>query len=277
MSDAAGQTKVLHPAASGLGAAFARPQAMAAGCVIVLAVLGWFYIGLALRSEPAFAALCGTLGAEWSLSGLAFAVLMWAAMAFAMMLPSAGPMILTYAEIADTATRKGQRIVSPLVLTSGYGAVWIGFAVAAALAQATFTRLTLLDARLVSASAFFSGAIFVAAGVYQFSSLKHACLRQCQRPFPFFFAHWQTTARGVFRLGLQQGLFCLGCCWAMMLVMFAVGAMNVVWMAGLGILMTVEKMLSGPRFSQAAGMVLIGCGIAIVALAASGHWPVGAI
>ena len=111
-------------------------------------------------------------------------------------------------------------------------------------------------------SALFSGAIFIGAGLYQFTSLKHACLTQCQRPFPFFFAHWQTTPRGVFRLGLQQGLYCLGCCWAMMLVMFAVGVMNVVWMAALGIVMTVEKMLSGPRFSQAVGVALIAIGVA---------------
>src|SRR6185437_15642991 len=144
MSDAAGQTKDLTLAANRFGAAFARPQAMAAACVIVLAGLGWLYIGIAVGNEPAFNALCRTLGAEWSLSGLGLAVLMWAAMAFAMMLPSAGPMILTYAEIADTAARKGQRIVSPLVLTSGYGAVWIGFALAAALAQSVFTHFALL-------------------------------------------------------------------------------------------------------------------------------------
>ena len=85
---------------------------------------------------------------------------------------------------------------------------------------------------MASASGLFSGAIFIAAGVYQFSALKHACLTQCQHPFPFFFTNWATTPRGVFRLGVKQGLYCLGCCWAMMLVMFAVGVMNVIWMAG---------------------------------------------
>ena len=107
---------------------------------------------------------------------------------------------------------------------------------------------------MASASGLFSGAIFIAAGVYQFSALKHACLTQCQQPFPFFFANWATTPRGVFRLGLRQGLFCLGCCWAMMLVMFAVGVMNVVWMAGLGIVMTLEKIGTGKRFTHAIGV-----------------------
>jgi predicted metal-binding membrane protein len=139
------------------------------------------------------------------------------------------------------------------VLTAGYATVWLGFAAAAGVAQLAAANLTLV-------SAFFSGAIFIGAGLYQFSTLKHACLTQCQRPFPFFFAHWQTTARGVFRLGLRQGLYCLGCCWAMMLLMFAVGTMNVISMAALGIVMTLEKRLPGQRFSQAVGVALIATG-----------------
>jgi predicted metal-binding membrane protein len=143
-------------------------------------------------------------------------------------------------------------------------------------AQIALTRLALLDNGLASASGLFSGAIFITAGIYQFSALKHACLNQCQHPFPFFFANWKTTARGVFRLGVKQGLFCLGCCWAMMLVMFAVGVMNVVWMAGLAIIMTVEKIGSGRRFSHAVGVVLIGAGIGFVVTAFAAHWPVHA-
>jgi predicted metal-binding membrane protein len=189
------------------------------------------------------------------------------------MLPSAGPMILTYADIAETAARKGEPIVSPLLIAAGYSLVWLGFAAVATLAQFVFTRAALLDTGMASASGLFSGAIFIAAGLYQFSALKHACLRQCRLPFPFFFAHWQTTARGVFRLGLQQGLYCLGCCWAMMLVMFAVGVMNVIWMAALGIVMTLEKIASGSRFTYVAGAALIAVGVAFVFTAFAAHWP----
>ena len=183
--------------------------------------------------------LCGRpsarhAGRRLGRGGFAVVALMWAAMTLAMMLPSAAPMILTYAEIADTAARKGERIVSPFVLAAGYTLVWLGFAGAATLAQFAFTRAALLDTGMASASGLFSGAIFIGAGVYQFSALKHACLTQCRSPFPFFFANWATTPRGVFRLGVKQGLYCLGCCWAMMLVMFAVGVMNVIWMAALG-------------------------------------------
>ena len=127
---------------------------------------------------------------------------------------------------------------------------------------------------MAPSSPLFSGAIFIAAGLYQFSALKHACLTQCQRPFPFFFANWTAVPLGVFRLGLRQGLYCLGCCWAMMLLMFAVGAMNVVWMAALGIVMGMEKIGSTTRFSRAVGVAFIAIGAAfIVDVMAGWHRP----
>ena len=174
-----------------------------------------------------------------------------------MMLPTAGPMILTYAEIADTAARKREPAASPLVLTAGYVAVWLGFALAATALQFALTQPALLDAGR-GESRWLAGAIFIGAGLYQFSALKQACLTLCQRPFPFFFANWTAEPRGVFRLGLRQGLYCLGCCWALMLVMFAVGAMNVVWMAALGVVMTIEKMTTTARFSRCRGRRVCG-------------------
>ena len=205
MSEATGHDlSHLSPAAGRLGAAFAQPKVLAAICVVALAGLGWLVLGLMTAATSMFDALCRplTTGA-WSAIGFAIVAAMWGAMTLAMMLPSAAPMILTYAEIADTAARKGERIVSPFVLAAGYVSVWLGFAAAATLVQCVFARVALLDAGMAPASGLFSGAIFIAAGLYQFSALKHACLTQCQRPFPFFFSHWATTPRGVFRLGLQ--------------------------------------------------------------------------
>ncbi len=258
------------PAAGRLGAAFARPKILAAFCVIALAGLGWLALGLLVSGIDAFEAWCHPLTSDpWGAAGLTIVAAMWGAMTLAMMLPSAAPMILTYAEIADTATRKGERIVSPFMLAAGYMTVWLGFAVVTTLAQFVFTRAALLDADMAPASGLFSGALFIAAGVYQFTALKHACLTQCQRPFPFFFSHWATTPRGVFRLGLSQGIYCLGCCWAMMLLMFAVGVMNIIWMAALGIVMTAEKVGAGKRFTHAIGAALIALGV-VVAMAG---WP----
>ncbi len=280
-----------------LGALFARPKLLAVACVVALTGLGWIYLALlighmggmmsalgpgmgALDLIPrTITVLCRPTfglampGGAWGAAAFLVTALMWAAMVLAMMLPSAGPMILTYAEIAETAARKGDKIVSPFVIAAGYTVVWLGFAAAATLAQFIFTRAAFIDDGMASANGLFSGAIFIAAGIYQFSALKHACLTQCRQPFPFFFAHWETSPGGVFRLGLQQGLYCLGCCWAMMAVMFAVGVMNVVWMATLGVVMTLEKMVSGNRLTYALGVVMIAAGAAFVAVAFAAHWP----
>ena len=264
----------LPGAAGRLAAVFARPRVLAAFCVIALAALGWLALGLSIGGVGGFAALCRpVVAATWDGRDFAVVFLMWGAMTLAMMLPSAAPMILTYAEIADTAAHKGERIVSPFTLAAGYSLVWLGFAAVATLAQFVFTRAAFIDSGMASASGLFSGAIFIAAGVYQFSALKHACLTQCQHPFPFFFAHWATTPRGVLRLGLKQGLYCLGCCWAMMLVMFALGVMNVIWMAALGAVMTLEKLGTGRRFTYALGAVLIAAGLGFVLTALVTHWP----
>lgn len=292
----------LSPAASRLGAVFARPKRLAIVCIFALAGLGWLYLGLLTAGMGgSLAALGPGMGAldwlprtitvlcrptfgialmpegVWSSTGFMLVALMWGAMTLAMMLPSAAPMILTYAEIADTAAAKGEPVVTPFVLALGYTAVWLGFAAAATVAQYALTRASLLDPTMASVNGLFSGAIFIAAGVYQFSALKHACLKQCQSPFPFFFANWATTPKGVFRLGVKQGLFCLGCCWAMMAVMFAVGIMNVVWMAALGIVMTLEKIGTGTRLTYATGVLSIVAGLAFVGSALVAHWPGPAI
>ena len=269
----------LAPAEAGLGRIFARPKAIAAGCVIIIAGLGWFYLALLIAAPASswFAtvqALCRTLPeGAWSFSAAAITASMWSAMTLAMMLPSASPMILTYAEIAETAARKSERIVSPLVIAAGYASVWLVFSLLATVIQIVLTRAALLNTGITSASGILAGAIFIGAGVYQFSALKHACLTHCQNPFPFFFTNWATTPGGVFRLGVEQGLYCLGCCWAMMMVMFAVGAMNVAWMAGLAAVMTIEKLLTGRRFAHGVGVALIvvGTGIAVSGFAAQWH------
>jgi predicted metal-binding membrane protein len=263
----------LPPAAARLGALAARPKTVAAACVIVLAGAGWLYLGLvagASVSQSAdiwswIGALCrpaATLSSDLLSFILVFT--MWVAMTLAMMLPSAAPMILTYAEIADTAARKGEHAISPIVLALGYAAIWIGFALLAAAMQIALANAGVDFESARGAAGGVSGILFVVAGLYQFSSLKQSCLRACQRPFPFFFTNWRTTMRGVFGLGLRQGLHCLGCCWAMMLLMLVAGVMNAVWMAALGLVMTLEKMTSTPRFSRVIGVIFIVVGAAML-------------
>jgi predicted metal-binding membrane protein len=286
---------------------FARPKLLAIGCLVLLAGLGWIYLGLMLAGVGASSpqspgatqpildmlanqlglgslgratleALCrptfGAANAGTDIAGAAAVVLMWSAMVLAMMLPTAAPMIFTYAEMVETTARKGARAASPVVLIAGYALVWLGFAAVAAVLQMALSRLALLDPSMASTSGLFSGAAFVAAGAYQFSASKHACLTRCQQPSPFFLANWSDKSRDVFLLGIRQGLYCVGCCWAMMLVIFAVGAMNIIWMAALGVIMAAEKVATTSRFSHLIGASFAAIGIAFVAASVISHWPV---
>ena len=244
-----------------------HPRLIAMASILALSGLGWLYLGLAQANNgDLFTLICRPVtSAVASDAPVIFG--MWSAMVLAMMLPSAAPMILTYAEIADTAAAKRVEVVSPMVLAGGYLVVWLGFALVATVLHLLLNRAGVIDAT-GSLKVGVAAALLIGAGLYQFSALKQACLRQCRSPFSFFFLNWKTTVRGVLRLGIKQGLYCLGCCWAAMLLMFAVGTMNVIWMAMLAAAMTAEKLISSTRLSHVFGVVLIAVGFGLV-------WGVG--
>ncbi len=199
---------------------------------------------------------------------VAIAFSMWAAMSAAMMLPSAAPMIATYSEIVETAMRGGRKITSVLYLMAGYSVIWLGFSLMATFLQIFLFESGALTRGLLPVTPLIgAGALFL-AGAYQFSSLKQACLTKCRKSFSFFFANWREHPSGIFGLGVRQGLACLGCCWALMLVMFATGLMNLVWMAILGIVMSLEKIVARPdALRRTTGVGLMAWGATLVALA----------
>jgi predicted metal-binding membrane protein len=252
-----------------VAALLSRPRWIALACMIGLTAAGWAWLLLAMPqgisgSSGFLDMICRAVpAAADSVETVAIVAAMWIAMTLAMMLPTAGPMILTYAEIAETASRKGERIVSPQVLISGYLTVWLGFAVLATLAQLAVMSVAAWPGT-AKAAAPASALLFLAAGLYQFSALKQACLTACQRPFSFFFLNWTDRPLGVFRLGLRQGVYCLGCCWAMMLLMLAAGTMNVIWMALLGFIMLIEKMTPLPYVRRAVGIAFAAAGLTVL-------------
>jgi predicted metal-binding membrane protein len=186
---------------------------------------------------------------------------MWIAMVLAMMLPTALPMLAVYVDIAAAAHDKRIAIASPFVLACGYIAVWLGFATIAALIQA----LVIAGNPAPLASPLAGGLLFIGAGFYQFLALKHACLTQCRQPMPYFLSHWTNRPLGIFRMGIEQGVHCLGCCWALMLLGFFAGAMNLVWMAAVGIVMILEKTLPDAHaLTYGLGGGLIGAGIIMI-------------
>lgn len=202
--------------------------------------------------------ICGRDGA--GAAAMPALLAMWLAMAFAMMLPTAAPMLATYVDIAEAAREKRMAVVSPVILAGGYMAVWIAFAIAATGLQ---TSLRWVGADLAAPPV--AAALLIVAGIYQFSPLKQACLTKCRHPMSYFMAHWAAQPWGVFRMGLTQGALCLGCCWALMLLALAAGFMNVAWMAAAGALMVLEKTLPAPRFlTHGLGFGLISAGAAVL-------------
>lgn len=221
--------------------------------------------------RAAFTVLCGPTGEAWSLGDAAAVLAMWVAMVLAMMLPSAVPVLTSYATLAEEKQRAGTASASPLFLAAGYLTIWVVFAVVATGAQALLTQLRVLTPAGLTASQVLAGTTLVAAGLYQFSPLKLGCLTRCRYPAPYFADNWTPRAGGVYRQGIEQGLDCLGCCWALMVVMFAVGVMNVVWIAVIGAVMTVEKVTLSAWVPRLVGVVLLVWGVALI-----GFSPVGA-
>ncbi|WP_421913011.1 DUF2182 domain-containing protein [Mesorhizobium sp.] len=195
-------------------------------------------------------------------------VLMWFLMALATMLPSAAPMIRTYCEIADTARIKGEPVVHPLVLVAGYLSVWL-------VASVAFAVLTLMVHAFASPGQILDPVVGIAgalallfAGLYQFSGFKEVCLTKCKNPFSILFANWSARPLGIFRLGIRQGIWCLGCCWALMLVMFAVGVMNIFWMAVIGLFTLIEKQTASRLPTRLAGAILLVWAAALLVISA---------
>lgn len=211
------------------------------------------------------AALCAPITTTWSLADWATVAAMWVAMVAAMMLPSALPVFLAYGDLGAERAARGERVVPSVVLGLGYLAVWLAFAVVATAVQGGLTQARVMTPAGVPATMILAATTLIAAGIYQFTPLKAGCLARCRAPLPFFLERWTDRVAGVFGQGVRQGIDCLGCCWALMGVMFAVGVMNVVWIALLGALAVVEKVTTSDVVSRVIGVVLIAWGVGLLA------------
>ncbi len=189
---------------------------------------------------------------------------MWMVMVVAMMLPSSAPMMRTYAGIADTAIQKGEQAQPVGILAAGYLFVWTGFALQATLLQAALIAAGKTGDPSAPITGIIGGSVLILAGIYQFTPFKNACLVRCRNPYTVLFSNWSTERAKVFRLGLQQGWFCLGCCWAIMLVMLTVGTMNLVWMVFLTMFTLLEKTMTGYAATRVFGVVLLAWGLFLV-------------
>ena len=201
----------------------------------------------------------------WSAAYLLPAFLMWSLMMVAMMLPSAAPTILLHASIDRAAPP--QRLWHIAAAALGYVAMWTAFSALAAVAQAALVDAGLVGAmRLSLGDPTIAAALLVAAGLYQLSAAKAACLDQCRSPVQFVMRYRSPGARGAVRLGLAHGLYCLGCCWALMLLLFVGGVMNLAWVAALALIVALEKLASpGWRVTRWIAAACFGAAASLVA------------
>lgn len=229
------------------------------------AVAWWYTIYEAQRMNAT--GICACLGmkmggpdlASWSASALLPLFLMWVVMMVAMMLPSAAPMILTFAAVARNRRRAQRPYVPVAVFAAGYVAMWCVFSAAAAVGQWLLHREALLSPAMASGSALFAGLLLLTAAVFQFTPLKKRCLTHCRAPLEFIMTRWRESRRGTFAMGVEHGAFCAGCCWALMALLFVLGVMNIVWIAALTMLVALEKTLPRAKWLSAGTGVLLAC------------------
>lgn len=229
-----------------------RDRAVVATALAAVVVVAWSYILLAMAMGGAM------MPVPWTLATVSVMLVMWIVMMIGMMLPSAAPMILLFAAIDRRRPAAALRYGATGLFALAYLVVWAGFSIVATGAQWWLDQARLLSPAMAAGSTVLAGALFVLAGAYQLTPLKQACLRQCRSPLDFLTRYWRGGARGAFGMGLRHGLFCLGCCWAVMVLLFVGGLMNVLWIAALALFVWAEKMIPAGRvLGRAGGVCLI--------------------
>ena len=197
----------------------------------------------------------------WSTDYIVLMFFMWWIMMIAMMLPSASPMILLFVLMNRKRRKKTNPYVSTGIFAFAYLVTWSVFSLIAVLLQVSLQHLAWLSAMLKSNSVILGGSILLAAGIYQLTPIKQACLRHCRSPIHFISTHWRPGKMGSFQMGLTHGVYCVGCCWFLMGLLFFGGIMNLYWIFGLALFVLLEKLVPrGHWISYASGFGLTAWG-----------------
>jgi predicted metal-binding membrane protein len=235
-----------------------------AAAVLLLAVPALCWVWIIAMARDMYGPMTGSsrwmMTSSWDAAHVILLWTMWAVMMIGMMLPTAAPAILLYG--AAARRRPGHGVVIQIyALAAGYVTVWASFSALATAFQRALSALLLLSPMMETTSSKTGGVFLLVAGVYQLTPMKQACLRACQSPLGFLVRRWRNGVRGAFRLGVEHGLYCLGCCWAMMLLLFAGGVMNLAVIGALTAFVVVEKLgLLGPYGAWLCGALLLASG-----------------
>jgi predicted metal-binding membrane protein len=241
------------------------------GGLIGLCLLAWlylFYLVWMMDRMPAGMVMAEPQMLSWSGTEVLLCFIMWAVMMVGMMIPSAAPMIMIFSQTYRKRVSQGEPYVPTSLFVLGYLAVWTAFSLVATAAQWGLHATALLSPTMLkSTSPVLGGVILIAAGVFQWTDLKQRCLKHCRSPLNFLLNEWRDKRMGALIMGLRHGLFCLGCCWALMGLLFVTGVMNLFWVALVGIFVLVEKLVPLQRWvSGGAGALLVGWGFWLLML-----------
>lgn len=251
--------------ATSVEALLKRDKAVVLTGVLLITAVAWAYMAYEARAmyqtgicQCAGMKMSGPDLAPWSMGTLAPLFLMWAEMMIAMMLPTAAPMILTFALVNRKRRAQERPYVPTAIFASGYLLAWTGFSALAAIAQWYLHGKALLSPLMVSSSPALAGGLLVAAGIFQWTPLKNACLIHCRSPLSFLMNDWREGSWGALAMGLKHGAYCTGCCWILMMLLFVAGVMNIFWIAVISVLVLAEKAApNGFAVGKISGAALI--------------------
>ncbi len=256
-----------------------RDRLIVMGLLLLVSLLAWAYTVRQVALMDAMDAAMwqdmnmsmNAMEPSWDAAGAALVFVMWAVMMAAMMAPGASPMITAFAAINRRRRERSAPYVHTTVFLAGYLIAWAGFSVLATAFQWLLHTSGLLTTMMQSTSRYWSAALFLTAGLYQFSPLKKACLAYCRSPAGFILSEWRDGTLGAAIMGLRHGLFCMGCCAALMVLLFAVAVMDLRWMAALAVLVSAEKLLPRAEFCRIAiGVALMAASIGYAVAAITG-------
>jgi len=250
-----------------------RDRALIATCIVVITGLAWAYLIRLNRHTPSIdvdsmmAAMGMVMNQPWGASDLLLTFVMWSVMMVGMMALPALPVLLLFAGMCGQRLDRG--VVPPVPSFGlGYLVVWLAFSACATAAQWALHERALLSSAMATSSTLVAGLILITAGAYQLTPLKTGCLARCRSPLGFLMSNWRDGSSGAFVMGFRHGIFCLGCCWALMSLLFVVGVMNLAWVGVLTFFILAEKFgPAGARVARAAGALLIVMGAVLVSKA----------
>jgi predicted metal-binding membrane protein len=248
-----------------------RDRVLIASCIVLITARAWTYLihlnrhmTFPVGGDPTMAAMGMVMNQPWGAGDLLLTFVMWAVMMVGMMAVPALPVLLLFAGMRG---RRVDRALVPALPSFGLGylVVWLGFSACATVAQWAMHEAALLSSTMATSSTAVAGVILIAAGAYQLTPLKTGCLARCRSPLGFLMSNWRDGSSGAFLMGFRHGIFCLGCCWALMAVLFVVGVMNLAWVGLLTLFILAEKIgPTGARVSRAGGAILIALGAVLV-------------